>query len=363
MTKTSQITSRVPIRTRSVSTVTGVGHVRADCRQKQKDDEERRQMSTQNSLTSSPGTTSPPGITNKSTSASGASNSSLRQLTIPSYVLDYEFHNPMRMFVLKDNSHVDRVMVDSGAAHSACPSDHANEHEVREVQRKIQFQTASGELFEHHGEKLVPYMAQDSIVGITYQVTDVEGPFAAVSSMNDSGMTVVFSLQCAWVCVEIPWKPAGCIKLKLQNRTFWMDLPRADSGKVQRMMTLRREHPAEQVERIAGNPAIEEKRQGMSPSADPFTQDNEDDPVARARNLHLDLRLKNWRNMNLRMLCFVPGANIVFPAGPEKIHIVALQHMKVAHQRSCWIGCFSQVIKNQEFNYQCWLFMTFPLVL
>ena len=64
-----------------------------------------------------------------------------------------------------------------------------------------------------------------------------------------------------------------------------------------------------------------------------------------------------------RMLCFVPGANTVFPAGPEKIHIVALQHMKVAHQSSCWIGCFSQVIKNREFNCQCWLFMTFLLVL
>ena len=36
-------------------------------------------------------------------------------------------------------------------------------------------------------------MAQDSIVGITCQVTDVEGPVASVSSMNDCGMTVVFS--------------------------------------------------------------------------------------------------------------------------------------------------------------------------
>ena len=70
-------------------------------------------------------------------------------------------------------------MVDSGAAHSACPF-------------KIQFQTASGELVEHHGEKLVLCTAQDSVMGITYQVTDVEGPVADVSSMNDGGMTVVF---------------------------------------------------------------------------------------------------------------------------------------------------------------------------
>ena len=70
-------------------------------------------------------------------------------------------------------------MVDSGAAHSACPPDYANEDEVREVQRKIQFQTASGELLEHHGEKLVPRMTQDTVMGITYQVTDVEGPVPA----------------------------------------------------------------------------------------------------------------------------------------------------------------------------------------
>ena len=64
-----------------------------------------------------------------------------------------------------------------------------------------------------------------------------------------------------------------------------MDLPRADSEQVQRMMALRREQPVEQVEQIAGNPAIEEKRQGTPPaSANFFVQDNEDTPVARARN-------------------------------------------------------------------------------
>ena len=260
-----------------------VGHVRADCRKKKRDDEERRNMSAQNSLNSSSASMSPPGLTNITTNTSGASSSSLRQLTIPSYVSDDEFHSPMRIFALRDNSNVDRVMVDSGAAHSACPSDYANEHEVREVQRKIQFQTASGELLEHHGEKLVPYMAQDSVMGITYQVTDVEGPVAAVSSMNDGGMTVVFSPQGAWVCDETPLKPAGSIELKRENRTFWMDLPRADSDQVQRMMALRHEQPVEQVERIAGNPAIEEKRQGIPASADPTVQDNEDTPVARAR--------------------------------------------------------------------------------
>ena len=60
----------------------------------------------------------------------------------------------MRIFAL-NGLYVDRVMVDSGAAHSACPFEYANERENRETQRKIQLQTASGELLEHHGEKLV----------------------------------------------------------------------------------------------------------------------------------------------------------------------------------------------------------------
>ena len=129
-----------------------VGHVRADCRKKKRDDEERRNMSPQNILNASSASLSPLGLTNITTNTSGASSSSLRQLTIPSYVSEEEFHSPMRIFALRYNSNVDRVMVDSGAAHSACPSDYLNEHEVREVQRKIQFQTASGELLEHHGE-------------------------------------------------------------------------------------------------------------------------------------------------------------------------------------------------------------------
>ena len=101
--------------------------------------------------------------------------------------------------------------------HNACPFDYTNEHEVRVTKRKIQFQTASGELLEYHAEKLVPYTAQDSVMGITYQVTDVEGPVAAVSCMNDGGMTVVFSPQGAWVCDETPLKPVGCIELKREN--------------------------------------------------------------------------------------------------------------------------------------------------
>ena len=62
-----------------------------------------------------------------------------------------------------------------------------------------------------------------------------------------------------------------------------MDLPRADTGDVQRMMALRREQHVEPVEQIAGHPVIEEKRQKASSSTGPVMQDNEEASVARAR--------------------------------------------------------------------------------
>ena len=119
-------------------------------------------------------------------------------------------------------------------------------------------------------------------MGITFQVTDVKSLVAAVSSMNDGGMTVLFSPKGAWVCDETPLKLVGSIELNRENRTFWMDLPRADTGGVQSTMALRREQTVEQVERIAGNPVIEEKRE-EAPSSDHVMQDNEEAPGQRAR--------------------------------------------------------------------------------
>ena len=64
-------------------------------------------MTPQNGLSAPSVSPSPPGLTNATTSTSGASSSSLRQLTIPSYVSEEEFHSPMRIFALRYNSNVD----------------------------------------------------------------------------------------------------------------------------------------------------------------------------------------------------------------------------------------------------------------
>ena len=91
------------------------------------DDEERKTTLAQNSLTSSPVMTTPPGLANVPTSTS---EGSAAQHTVPSHISDDEFYSPMRSFALKAGS---LTLSCSGAAHSACPSDYTNEHEVREV--------------------------------------------------------------------------------------------------------------------------------------------------------------------------------------------------------------------------------------
>ena len=46
------------------------------------------------------------------------------------------------------------------------------------------------------------------------------------------------------------------------------------------------------------------------------------------------------------MLWSVPGADTVFRVGHGKIHIDAVQHTRVGHQRSWWIGRSPRVTKN-----------------
>ena len=106
-------------------------------------------MSTQNSLTPSPGY-----------DESAGTHKHFNERFWGKYLVSPTAHHPnicIGFSALQVNSHLDSVMVDSGAAHSACPADYAKEHKIHETQRKIQFQTANGELLGHH-------MAQDSVL-------------------------------------------------------------------------------------------------------------------------------------------------------------------------------------------------------
>ena len=108
------------------------------------------------------------------------------------------------------------------------------------------------------------------------------------------------------------------------------------------MMALRQEQPVEQVEQTAGNPAVEEKRQEASSSADSVMQDFEEAPVVMARKPPLGSTVEELDKHELTHFVFRTWCRQrLFQAGPGKMHIDALQHTKIGHRRSCWTGCSS----------------------
>ena len=182
----------------------------------------------------------------------------MRMLTVPTYT-DEELDLPMRLFILKDATAPQghhRVCVDSGAARSACPQSYAADRPTVPSSRQLAFQTASGEILDHYGSKMVPYdLGNFGHLGINYEVTDVNGPVAAVSSMNDSGLTVVFTPNGSWVCSEAPPRPTERVDMVRESRTFWLDVPRSAEGQLSHLMPLKLEQAAAPVP--AGRPADE----------------------------------------------------------------------------------------------------------
>ena len=135
-----------------------------------------------------------------------------------------------------------RVCVDSGAARSACPPSYAADVPVSPAAIKLSFQTASGEILEHYGSKKVPYdLGGLGNLGINYEVTDVCGPVASVSSMNDAGLTVVFTPSGSWVSGEAPIRPTKCVDMVREQRTFWLDAPWSTDKEPTHLMPLRQE--------------------------------------------------------------------------------------------------------------------------
>lgn len=182
----------------------------------------------------------------------------MRMLTVPTHT-DEELELPMPFFRLKDiappRGH-HRVCVDSGAARSACPQSYAADRPTVSSSRQLAFQTASGEILDHYGSKMVPYdLGNFGHLGINYEVTDVNGPVAAVSSMNDSGLTVVFTPNGSWVCSEAPPRPTERVDMVRESRIFWLDVPRSVESQLSHLMPLKLEQAAAPVP--AGRPADE----------------------------------------------------------------------------------------------------------
>ena len=76
-------------------------------------------------------------------------------------------------------------------------------------------------------------------------------------------------------------------------------------------------------------------------------QDNEEEPVPSARKPPPGPTVEGLNKHDLTHVVFRSWCRHCFGQGKWKIHIDALQHMRVGHQRSCWTGCSSQVIKSR----------------
>ena len=117
-------------------------------------------------------------------------------------VSDDEFHS-RRMFPLSASSPSDRVMTlvqHTALVHLIARMNTRCERFNTRFNSRQPAENFSCIIVHHLG---ITYQ-------ITYHVTDVEGPVAAVSSMNDGGMMVVFSPQGALVfdgdTIEARWK-------------------------------------------------------------------------------------------------------------------------------------------------------------
>jgi hypothetical protein len=95
-----------------------------------------------------------------------------------------------------------KITIDSGAAESVMPKDMLMNEPTVEGQAKrngVKYVAANGARMENQGEKKVRFKksGSDSLNSITFQVTDVGKPLAAVSRILDKGNTVVFSRSSA----------------------------------------------------------------------------------------------------------------------------------------------------------------------
>ena len=87
---------------------------------------------------------------------------------------------------------VERVMVDSGAAGSACPSRHAPEIPMSNHSRRAVLRTASGAQIQRAGQKTIEHENGDGgSANINFKVADEITPLVAVGELQRRGITVV----------------------------------------------------------------------------------------------------------------------------------------------------------------------------
>jgi hypothetical protein len=86
------------------------------------------------------------------------------------------------------------ITIDSAAEESVCPKEWATAFGSRPSERKMRFINASGGEMGHYGERVASFrtMGESAIMSLTFQISDVQKPLAAVRRISEKGNRVVF---------------------------------------------------------------------------------------------------------------------------------------------------------------------------
>jgi hypothetical protein len=86
------------------------------------------------------------------------------------------------------------ITVDSAAEESVCPRGWGKQYPMREPSKWLNFTNASGGHMKHYGERHTTFRAgkSGSVLGMTFQASDVQKPLAAVWRIADKGNRVCF---------------------------------------------------------------------------------------------------------------------------------------------------------------------------
>jgi hypothetical protein len=87
------------------------------------------------------------------------------------------------------------ITIDSAAEESVCPKEWATEFGTKEVDRKVKFVKASGGVMGHYGERVANFKTtghEAAVMSLTFQVSDVQKPLAAVRRIAEKGNLVQF---------------------------------------------------------------------------------------------------------------------------------------------------------------------------
>ena len=122
---------------------------------------------------------------------------------------------------------VERVMVDSGAAVSACPSRHAPEIPMSNHSRRSVLGSARAQI-QRAGQKTTEYENGDGgSVNINFKVADVITPLVAVGELQRRGITVVIGPHQSFVTrSQVTRSPGRNPNFEHCNGAYWMSLTR-----------------------------------------------------------------------------------------------------------------------------------------